>query len=119
MTGTSMRWQTGFQGRWAAGQEDHHGERRGTASKWGRTEEEAGGREPPAATLGCRPCCSIEQSYPGRDFSISTSRKTATGQEETGVFVRDPEKRQVLKNGVDSSLGSKGPGAVGPIRGKG
>lgn len=110
MIGTSMRWQTGFQDRWAAGQEDHHGERRGTVSKWGRTEEEAGGREPPAATLGCWPCCSIEQSCPGRDFSISTSRKIATGQEETGVFVRDPEKTQVLRNLRPREQGARGSG---------
>ena len=55
MIRTSMRWQTGFQGRWAAGQEDQNGERWGAASKWGRTEEEAGGREPPAAALGHGP----------------------------------------------------------------
>lgn len=90
-----------------------------SASKWGRTEEEAGGREPSAAALGHWPCCSIEQSCPGRGFSTSTSRKTATGQKETGLFVRDPEKRWVLRNRVGSSPGSKGPGAVGPIRGKG
>lgn len=115
MVSTSMRWQTGFQGRGAAGQEGQDGAGR-AASKWGRTEEEAGGREPPAAALGRGPCSSTWQSCPGRCFSISTYRKAATGQKEAGVFVTEPEKRQALRNRADNSPGSKGPGAAGPNR---
>lgn len=36
MIGTSMRWQTGFQGGWAAGQEGQHGERRGISVQMGQ-----------------------------------------------------------------------------------
>ena len=81
MTGTSMRWQTGFPGRWAARQEGQNGARRGATSQWSRAEE-VGSRLP---------------------------KEGSHWPEEDRVSEREPEKRRVVRSGGDSYPGSEGP----------
>lgn len=90
MTGTSMRWQTGFPGRWAARQEGQNGARRGATSKWSRTEE-AGSRLPEEGLLHLH------------------LQEGSHWPEEDGVSEREPEKRRVVRSGRDSYPGSEGP----------